>query len=370
MLNHECPPIGGGSGVAMKHLAEQLARMDHAVEILTVGIRREQCHDSGVEVVRFPIYLRQGNLAGLRSWLSFLVRAPGELRGAVRRFQPDVVNSHFVFPAGYVVSRHARGVPHVTSVVGADIHDPTRRVSADANWLVRAACGSAVRHARCVTSPSTDLTRRTRALFPSAEVRTIPWGVPMFSVPPRSRERLGLRKDAIVICSLGRLVPRKRFHDLLRAAGRMQNDRVQVVLMGSGPAEGELRSLAESLGIMSRVVFTGRVSDEDKAAYLQAADMFCLTSEHEGFGLVYLEAMGLGCPAIASNVGGQNHIIRDGVDGYLVEVGNIEQLAERLNRLVGDERLLRRMAQAARGRAAEFSPEATAAKFISVFAEA
>ena len=93
------------------------------------GRRRQGC--------AFSDRLSAGKLSGMSSWLSFLRRAPGWLKRTVAEFEPDVINSHFVFPAGYVVVRSGLNLPHVTSVVGADIHDPTRKSSADRNWLVR-----------------------------------------------------------------------------------------------------------------------------------------------------------------------------------------------------------------------------------------
>lgn len=369
MLNHEYPPIGGGSGVAMQYLAHALVEMGHDVMVLTAGEHASEEVERGVCVKRFSLGKKNTALAGMRWWLLFVGKARRELKRAVKQFRPDVINSHFVFPAGFIVAQSKLSLPHVTSVVGADIHDPTRRLAADGNRLVRWLSRMTLRNAQVVTTPSSDLTRRTQALFPQQDVRTVPWGVPLLTNGNSARPQLGLREDDFVIAAVCRLVRRKRLDVLLDALAMLRRPNLHLVIIGEGPEEDRLRKQAALLGLAESVHFLGRLSDDMKAASLNACDIFCLPSEHEGFGLVYLEAMGLGKPVVTTNVGGQTDIIREGVDGFLVPVGCARTLAERIARLCDHRDLLSKLAASARQRAREFTPDLTATAFARIFDE-
>jgi len=371
LVNHEYPPQGGGSGVATKHLAEALVRVGHEVFVLTTADEPRRDEEQGVCVQRFRITPPTGQLAGLRGWLSFLRRGPAALRKAVAEFNPDVINSQFLFPSGYVVARTKTTVPHVASTVGAEIHDPSRRFSADRNWIMRACVRRVVGHARVVTTSARDLTTRVRALYPHArDITEIPWPVPPVQPDSRSRHELQLRDDQFVITTLCRLVKRKRIDVLLRAIQMLSHADVYLVVMGSGPLEGELRRMASELGLASVVRFTGQVSEADKAGYLGRSDVFCLPSDHEGFGLVFVEAMSLGTPVISTNVGGQTDIIREGVDGFLVPLAGHAALAKRIETLRTDRFMLSKMSQTVPERAREFAPDVIARRFAEVYERA
>ena len=192
--------------------------------------------------------------------------------------------------------------------------------------------------------------------------------MPPLENPQVSRSELKLPEESFVISTLCRLVHRKRLDLLIDAAAQLDHRNVHVVIMGSGPCEEELQAQAGRLGVAGRVHLVGRVDDRQKAAYLACSDVFCLPSEHEGFGLVYLEAMSLETPVITTNVGGQNDIIRDGVDGYLIDVGQVEPLVERLRELINNPDQRRQMAVDAASRAMDFTPFRCAEEFFESFA--
>jgi len=274
-----------------------------------------------------------------------------------------------VFPGGYVVAKSGTDVPHVTTVIGADIYDPTRSVSAHRNWLVRQGVKKALAHASAVTSDSRDMADRTRELFPNQEVTPIPLGVPSLCPDGRTRSELDLPEDAFVVVSVARLVKRKRLDVLLEAVSRIHDPLVYTVIMGSGPAEEPLMALSEALGISERVRFSGWVSEADKSAYLANAELFCLPSEHEGFGLVFIESMSVGTPVITTGVGGQNDIIRDGTDGFLTKAGDAEDLREKMCLLIADRDLLEAMRTSVLQHSKTFLPARTAEQYLSIYSK-
>ena len=365
-LNHEYPPHGGGAAMAMKHLAEGLARQGQEMIVLTTGTEREECQEHGVSVLKFPVWTNHGKIGGWRTWLSFLSRAPGELRQAIVDRAPDIIHSFFVVPSGFLVAKLGLDLPHVTTAVGGDIHGP-RRLAADNNPIVRMMARKAIRHAEVVTACSTDFENRIRNLFPSADVRQIRHPV----IGGRSSEalvELPVQAD-LVISILGRLVPLKRIDLVFRAVASLGDPKIAILVMGDGPERIPLQQLSQDLGIDPQVTFLGETFDPEKSAYLKCSDVFCLTSDYESFGLVYVEAMLQGTPVIASAAGGPLDIVRDGVDGYLIAPHDIGELASRIRDLRDNPDKRKQMAKEAAVRAQNFSPDSVAACYVELYRE-
>ena len=123
---------------------------------------------------------------------------------------------------------------------------------------------------------------------------------------------------------------------------------------------GQLRSRSASLGLQGRVVFTGRLSEEEKASAYEACSMFVLPSIYEPYGIVLLEAAAHGKPLISTRAGGPKSIIEEDLNGLLVTPGANRELAAALLRLATDKELAKRMGDEARLMASEHTWERVA----------
>ena len=121
-----------------------------------------------------------------------------------------------------------------------------------------------------------------------------------------------------------------------------------LLLVGSGKQASKLRSLALDLGISDRVHFIGHVSHAELPGYLSIADVFVRPSRSEGLGSAFLEAMAAGLPVVATRVGGIPDIVQDGQNGLFCEVNHPKDVAEKINRILGDDGLRQRLAQGGR----------------------
>jgi rhamnosyl/mannosyltransferase len=166
---------------------------------------------------------------------------------------------------------------------------------------------------------------------------------------------------------VGRLVYYKGVDVLIDAMARCAGT---LLLVGDGPLEPALRQRAAALGMDDRVVFAGRVSDEDLPAYYQASDVFVLPSvaRTETFGVVQVEAMAAGLPVVSTNLPtGVPWVNQDGLSGLVVPPGNAGRLADAMGRLLLDRELRERLGQNAAARASElFSRERMIAAFKDV----
>ncbi len=132
---------------------------------------------------------------------------------------------------------------------------------------------------------------------------------------------------------VGRLVPRKGVHELIRAFHRVQQSvHGDLIIVGGGSpsVEAELRALARELGIGARVRFEGPVENARLTQYMRHARVVAIPSLYEPLGIVALEAMASGVPVVAYDVGGLAEIIHDGLNGLKVPAGDVGRLAERL----------------------------------------
>lgn len=150
----------------------------------------------------------------------------------------------------------------------------------------------------------------------------------------QARAELGLSASAWIVGNVGRLHPDKDQASLLRGfakalPGLPQNS--QLVILGKGSLEHKLKALALELGIGSQVLFLGQVPQA--SLYYKAFDVFALSSDHEPFGMVLLEAMVAGVPLLATSCGGAKEVV-EGV-GVLFPLGDTERLAHGLIHLAG-----------------------------------
>ncbi|MDF2641897.1 MAG: glycosyl transferase, group 1 family protein, partial [Pseudomonas sp.] len=149
-----------------------------------------------------------------------------------------------------------------------------------------------------------------------------------------ARAELGLLPDAWIVGNVGRLHADKDQATLLRGfAQALPNlpENSQLVILGQGRLEQSLKDLALALGIGAQVLFLGQVPEARR--YFKAFDVFALSSDHEPFGMVLLEAMVAGVPLVATACGGAKEVV-EGV-GVLFPLGDAERLAHALTHIAG-----------------------------------
>jgi glycosyltransferase involved in cell wall biosynthesis len=179
-----------------------------------------------------------------------------------------------------------------------------------------------------------------------------------------------LPRDSFVIGVVCALRPEKGLPTLLQAFARVRHLRagMKLAIVGDGPMLESLRSESQALGVREDCVFalnTGRVTD-----WLRAIDIFVLPSLSEALSNALMEAMACGCPVVASNIGGNPELVRNGETGLLFEPGDAASLAAALQTLIENESLRRRLADnGAKFLRDSFSIRASAQRMGEIYAQ-
>ena len=350
------PPDPGGPASHAPALADFLVARGHAVEVVTTA-------DTEPSPRSYPVLW-----ASRRSALRH-VRAAFLVRQAARR--SAVVYATSMVRRSTVGSRLARR-PLVVKLVSDEVFERAAREARYAGtldefqreaggartWFLRATRNRALRSARHVFCPSAYL--RDVALrwgLDPQRVSVLPNPAP--EVPPmpsRDELRAELGLDGKVLVFAGRLGPQKALAALLQALHDVPD--VALVVAGDGPERAALEGRARELALDGRVSFRGAVPREQVLRLFAAADAAVLSSAWENFPHTVVEALAVGCPVIATAVGGVPEVVRDGENGLLVAPGDPQALGAAIARFFADGELRARLASAAPGSVAAHSEEA------------
>ena len=203
-----------------------------------------------------------------------------------------------------------------------------------------------------------------KAGWPASRVSCIPNFPHADPSPVAKRTLLGTPENAAVALAMGRLHPNKAFDVLLRATARLPD--LWVWIAGEGPEGANLKALAQSLGIASRVKFLGWRTD--RGALLKAADVCVVPSRVEPMGNVVVEAWAHGTPLVAAASTGPKWLGRDGEDLLLVPVDDEAALAEALKKVLTSKTLAEKLTAKGKLRIErEFSEESAVKRYIELF---
>jgi len=317
---------------------------------------------------------RVGSIPGLLTVLPRLVRpirpiddwlALRELERSFRSWRPDVVHTHSGKAGilGRLAARRAR-VPLVIHGIHGPSFGPFQ--GAAMNWLLRGAERYAARCTNHFIVVAEAMTRQYLAagIGRAEQFTCIRSGFdlgPYLQAENRTelRDKLGLRSDAIVIGTLARLFALKGHDELLEVAPRLvrANPRIQFLWVGDGSWRERLENKVDRLGLRSFVKFAGLVSPNEVPAYVGIMDILAHLSRREGLARALPQAMAAGKPVVAWDCDGAGEVCFDGKTGFLIPVGQLDLLSERLVELAQNPALRARLGGAGRALVKEEFPE-------------
>jgi glycosyltransferase involved in cell wall biosynthesis len=240
-------------------------------------------------------------------------------------------------------------------------------------WIINV-CTSFCNLCDLVVAPCSDIRELLLQRGVATRIEVIPTGIDLsaYGHPDRSwlRETFGLSRKQKILLHVGRLAKEKNLEFLLQAVAQaMARDRDLVLLVaGTGDRVPRLKELSQTLGLGSRVVFHGQMQPAELVNAYAGADLFVFTSKTETQGLVILESMAAGTPAVAVDAPGVRDTIQDGVNGYLTPE-DVDVFSERILSLIGSPETRAAFSEAAQKTAAAYSASRMAERMLQEYAE-
>ena len=365
---------GDSTAPFVKSICEHLVKAGHQVEVLApYDPATEPMETNGVGLHRYkyiwPDHLHiMGHARSLKNDTQlrplslfllpfFLLSAFWNLLQITNTQKSQIIYAHWVIPNGLVAAwvSKALKIPFIISLHGSDMYIAQKNpvFSACARWIFR--------QASFITACSPELLQGAMKLGAVKKTLLLAWGADPSVFSPERREVpkssvQTSRKQPLVIGTLGRMVQKKGFLNLLDATPAIleASPGIMLIMGGDGVLKKELELRASRLGISQNVSFPGSILWNEVPGFLARTDIFVLPSikdssgNLDGLPTVLLEAMSSGCAIIASNIGGVSLVIEDGKNGLLVPPGDIGALTRSILNLAEDKQKRDFLRQSAR----------------------
>lgn len=335
-----CYPTFGGSGVVATELGLELSKRGHEIHFITYNqpVRLEllgnNVHYHEVNVPEYPLFHYQPYELALSS----------KLVDMVKLHKIEILHVHYAIPHAYAAYMAKKMlieeniyVPIVTTLHGTDI------TLVGSHPFYKPAVTFSINKSDAVTAVSKSLKEDTLRLFDiKNDISVVPNFIDLdkykHSFTDCQRAMMA-SDDEKIITHISNLRKVKRVQDVITVFYNVQKEMpAKLMLVGEGPEREKMEWRCQQLGITDKVVFFGKSNEIDKI--LCFSDLFLLPSESESFGLAALEAMASGVPVISSNTGGIPEVNKQGVSGFLSDVGDVDDMTKNALHILSDKNRL------------------------------
>ena len=344
---------GGGAERVAAALATSWAGQGRDIRIVTLGEKSDFDYPLGHGVAHVALGLAHGS-GSLRHRLLGNLRAIGAYRRGIKRYRPDVVVG-MVTATNVTIALAAFGLG--CAVIGSERASPGHDIIPPLWRVLRRVTYGMLDAVVAQTEGAADWLRR-HTFARRVVVVPNPVALPVPQSAPEIRPADVCPESTRVLLGVGRLAPVKRFELLVDAFARVAGDHRDwtLVILGEGPERERLHRLVADHGLDGRVVMPGRAGN--MGVWYERASLIALTSHNEGFPNVLLEAMAHGVPVVSVDCpDGPRAIVRDGVDGVLVDPADVEAFSCALSGLLKDQPARTRMGEKAREVLSRFSEQ-------------
>ena len=370
-----CYPTFGGSGAVATELGIELAKMGNCVHFISYGLpfRLNKFYKNiifhEVEVMSYPLFKYPPYTLSLSVKMSEVIESENL----------DILHVHYAMPhatSAYLAQKIVGEdrIKFITTLHGTDItlvgkhhsfFEITRFSIENSNGIT------------CVSEYLKKLTEKTFNVKKEMEViynfvdtekykRDWKTSEKMQRVSNNGFDSSIIDKDDLVICHISNFRPVKRVQNIIKAFCRISKEvKAKLILVGDGPEVSRCRLMADKLGLMDRILFTG--IQENIVPLLNLSDVYMLPSKSESFGLSALEALSCSVPVIGTKVGGLVEVVEEGKSGFFVDPDDVDDIAESALKILGDKNLKQIMSEEARKRALLFDSRIIVPKYLDYY---
>ncbi|MFH0865313.1 MAG: glycosyltransferase family 4 protein [Bacteroidota bacterium] len=347
------PPYHGGMGYICFHNAIQLARRGHDLTVFTIDYGKMNYNNdpSDFKIVRLKTPLVYGD-AGM---VPQLYRMLDEF---------DIIHLHYPFfgAAEYVYLTNIFKKKKYFLTYHMDVFGDTNLKKLIIGVYEPLLMKKIIKGAQGICSPGNEYLKSTKAgsIIPWSKVMQVGYGgVDISRYAPRPKDKSLLKKHGLenktVALFVGNLIPFKGLHILIDAIAEIDDASLALLVVGGGYNEKAYKKQVKNRGVEDRIIFAGpQFPDKKLPDYYNLCDFLVLPSTHsESFGLVILEAMASGKPAIVTALPGPSQLINHGVDGLISKTGSYTDLKNNILTLVKHKVQCKKMGELARNKVIE-----------------
>ena len=264
------------------------------------------------------------------------------LKKIIKHFKPDILHAHYATSYG-LVGALANFHPFVISSWGSDVMKFPNK-----NFVAKSILKYNFKKANLLCATSYTIKDYINQVI-KIPVSVIPFGVNIDVFKPKQVEPLFGKNDFV----LGSIKPIESLYNidiLIKAYAKLLPlySHLKLVIIGEGTEQNALKQLCRDFGIFDNVLFTGRIPFKDISTYYNKIDVLVNISEYESFGVSVVEAMACSKPVIVTNVGGLKEVVKDDSVGLKVNVADVEDTVNAIERLINDKSLYNQIAINAR----------------------
>ncbi len=332
-----CYPTFGGSGVIATEIGLGLADKGHEVHFITYKrpARLSHFHEN--------VYMHEVNSMNypLFEYAPYETALASKLVDVVRYEKLDILHVHYAIPhaavaymAKQILRSHGVCIPVITTLHGTDI----TLVGADQSYFPVAEFS--INNSDGVTTVSNHLKKQTIETFqPTVDLKVIYNFIDFkrFKKTDKNHFKKAIAPEGEkILTHVSNFRAVKRVEDTIHIFNKV-NKKIpcKLLLIGDGPERPKLETMCREMGLCDDIRFLGKQDAVEEL--LALADVFLLPSANESFGLAALEAMACEVPVVSSNIGGIPEVNIDGVTGYLCELGDVDDMAEKVLMILEDE---------------------------------
>lgn len=288
--------------------------------------------------VYYPIYLYIPKIARSLHGFQMFLSVFGHIIKLRKDFNFDIIYATWAYPDGFAIALLSKIIqkPFIIKVHGTDINEYTKYL------LRRFLIIYTLKMSKKIICVSNALKYKIASLgIKTSKIITIPNGIDTskftYMDPVKARLRLSLPTDIRIIMFIGNLSPVKGLDYLLEAFLKVTlqyQTSLLLVIVGNGELRESLKSKAQKLGLIDNnsIYFAGEKKHDEIPLWINACDILCLPSLSEGLPNVIIESFACGRPVVATKVGGIPEVVKEGVNGILVDPADSNILANALNK--------------------------------------
>ena len=375
-FNYEYPPLGGGAANATAYILGEYSKISGLqVDLITSSIDSDYHLDKvtdNINIHRLPIGKNKNNLhyQSQKDLLIYLWKAYFFFRKLTKEKKYDLSHSFFTIPCGFIslLLKWQHKIPYVISLRGSDVPGYSERFSF-LYGFIKPLVRIIWKNSGAVIANSKGLRELALKTNPAQEIGVIYNGIDINQFSRDLVSSTETKSREFKILCVTRITPRKGVRYLVEAFKKLseKSDSISLQVIGDGDEKKELEKLAEELKISDKVDFAGLIQHEKLPPYFSSSDVFVLPSLNEGMSNSMLEALASGLPLVATDTGGTKELLEDGQNGFIIKMKDSGDLASKLETLLKDENLRKKMGEESRKKAQNMSWEKVAGKYTDLY---